>query len=63
MAVQNLLRLEVEALDATQGYLLRGLMIVDGARTEINEHYSTEAAVRTRLGTGWDIWAAQVNSE
>ena len=63
MAVQNLLRLEVEALDATQGYLLRGLMIVDGARTEINEHYGTEAAVRTRLGTGWDIWAAQVNSE
>ena len=63
MAQQNVFKIEVEALDATQGYLLRGLMIVDGARTEINEHFATEAAVRTRLGTGFDIWAAQVDAE
>lgn len=63
MAQRNVLKLDVEALDATQGYLLRGLMIVDGARTEINEHHSTEAALRTRLGTGFDTWAAQVDSE
>ena len=63
MAQENIFKVEVEALDAGQGYLLRGQMIVAGARTEISEHYATEAAVRTRLGTGWDIWAGQVNSE
>lgn len=63
MAQQNVFKAEVEALDATQGYLLRGALTVNGVRTEINEHYSTEAAVRTRLGTGFDAWAAQVNSE
>lgn len=63
MAQQNVFKIEVEALDAAQGYLLRGLMIINGARTEINEHYATEALVRTRLGTGWDIWAAQVDAE
>lgn len=63
MAQQNVFKVEVEALDSTQGYLVRGLMIVDGARQEINEHYSTEAAVRTRLGTGFDVWAAQVDAE
>lgn len=63
MAGQNVFRVEVEALDASQGYLLRGLMIVEGARTEINEHYGLESEVRTRLGTGFDVWAAQVNAE
>lgn len=63
MITKNVLRLEVEALDAGQGYLLRGLMMVDGARTEINEHHATEAVLRTRLGTGFDIWAAQVDAE
>jgi hypothetical protein len=63
MAQQNVFKIEVEALDSTQGYLVRGLMIVAGDRTEINEHYSTEAAVRTRLGTGFDIWAGQVDAE
>lgn len=63
MAQQNVFKIEVEALDAGQGYLLRGLMIVNGDRTEINEHNATEAATRTRLGTGFDTWAAQVDSE
>lgn len=63
MAQENVFKVEVEALDATQGYLVRGLMIVGGARTEINEHYATEALVRTRLGTGFDVWAAQVDAE
>lgn len=63
MAQQNVFKVEVEALDATQGYLVRGLMIVNGNRTEINEHYGTEAAVRTRLGTGFDLWAGQVDAE
>lgn len=63
MAGQNVFRVEVEALDASQGYLVRGLMIVDGASSEINEHYGLESQVRTRLGTGFDVWAAQVNSE
>jgi hypothetical protein len=59
----NTLRLEVEALDAEQGYLLRGKMTINGERTEIAEHYDTEADLRTRLGTGFDIWAAQVDAE
>ena len=63
MAGQNVFRVEVEALDASQGYLVRGLMIVEGARTEINEHYGLESEVRTRLGTGFDVWAGQVNAE
>ena len=63
MVTENVIRLEVEALDANQGYLLRGTMVVAGTRTEINEHFSTEAALRTRLGTGFDFWAGQVNSE
>ena len=63
MAQQNVFKVEVEALDAGEGYLIRGLMIVGGARTEINEHRQLEADVRTRLGTGFDVWAAQVNAE
>lgn len=63
MARENVLKLEVEALDTSQGYLLRGLIIIDKVRTEINEHHATEATLRTRLGTGFDIWAAQVDSE
>ena len=63
MATNNVFKVEVEALDSGQGYLLRGLMIVAGARTEINEHNATEADTRTRLGTGFDAWAAQVDSE
>ena len=62
-ARDNLIRMEVEALDAGQGYLLRAYMNVDGVRTEINEHHATEALVRTRLGTGFDAWAAQVDAE
>ena len=53
----------VEALDAEQGYLLRGKMWVDNALTEINEHYDTEAEVATRLQSGWSFWASQVDSE
>jgi hypothetical protein len=60
---QNVFKVEVQALDATFGYRFTGLMIVDGVRTEINEHYDTEAAVKTRLQSGWDAWAAQVDSE
>jgi hypothetical protein len=63
MAQQNVFKVEVEALDSGQGYLIRGLLIVDGTRTEINEHHATEALVRTRLGTGFDVWAAQVDAE
>jgi hypothetical protein len=59
----NELSLEVKALDSGHGYTLRGVMIVDNVRTMIEEHYATEATLRTRLGTGFDIWAAQVNSE
>jgi len=57
------MNLTIEALDSGQGYLLRGKMWVDSVLTEINEHHATEAALRTRLGTGFDIWAAQVDSE
>jgi hypothetical protein len=63
VAQQNVFKIDIEALDAGQGYLLRGLLIVENARSEINEHHATEASLRTRLGTGFDIWAAQVNSE
>ena len=63
MAQNNVFKVEVEALDSGQGYLIRGLLIVDSTRTEINEHHATEALVRTRLGTGFDIWAAQVDAE
>jgi hypothetical protein len=63
MAQKNMFTAEVEALDSGQGYLLRGTLTVNGARNEINEHFATEAAVRTRLGTGFDLWAAQVDAE
>ena len=63
MAQQNMFSVEVEELDATQGYLVRGTMIVAGVQTVINEHYALESEVRTRLGTGWDLWAAQVDAE
>lgn len=63
MAAANSFNVTVEALDAGQGYLVRGAMFVDGQQTAINEHYATEAEVRTRLGTGFDIWAGQVNAE
>ncbi len=59
----NKFSLEVEALDAGQGYLLRGRMIVNDQITEIREHFATEATLRTRLGTGFDLWAGQVDSE
>lgn len=63
MANGNDFKVEVEALDAGQGYLVRGKMSVNNDITAINEHYATEAEVRTRLGTGFDIWAAQVDAE
>jgi hypothetical protein len=63
MAQENIFKVEVEALDASQGYLFRGLMIVDNVRTDINEHYQLEVDARTRLQTGFDAWAAQVDSE
>jgi hypothetical protein len=63
MAGQNVFKVEVEALDKPSGYLFRGLMIVAGGCTEINEHYSLESETRTRLQTGFDAWAAQVDSE
>ena len=56
-AQQNVFKVEVEALDTGQGYLVRGMIIIGGQRTTINEHFDTEAAVRTRLGTGFDLWA------
>jgi hypothetical protein len=60
---QNVFKIEVQALDATFGYQMTGLMIVDNVRTEINEHYATEAEVSARLTSGWNAWAAQVDSE
>jgi hypothetical protein len=63
MAQENVFKVEVEALDATQGYLFSGLMIVAGSRTEIREHYDTEVEVSSRLQSGWTAWAAQVDSE
>lgn len=63
MANGNDFKVEVEALDAGQGYLVRGKMSVSNDITAINEHYATEAEVRARLGTGFDIWAAQVDAE
>ena len=59
----NVFKIEVQALDPTHGYQLTGLMIVDQVRTEINAHYATEAEVSTRLTSGWNAWAAQVDSE
>lgn len=60
---QNVFKIEVQALDPTYGYQLTGLMIVDGVRTEINEHYSLESEVAARLQSGWAAWAALVDSE
>ena len=59
----NKLILDVEALDSGQGYLLRGTMVINGETTKIHEHYATEAELRTRLGTGFDLWAGQVDAE
>jgi hypothetical protein len=59
----NVFKVEVQALDATFGYQMTGLMIVAGERTEINEHYDLESEVATRLQSGWAAWAAQVDSE
>ena len=60
---ENVFKIEVQGLDATFGYQMTGLMIVDGVRTEINEHYGLESQVATRLQSGWTAWAAQVDSE
>jgi hypothetical protein len=60
---RDIFEVKVEALDAGQGYLLRGQIIIDGVRTEIHEHYALEADARTRMGTGFDLFAAQVDSE
>ena len=61
---REFLNIEVEALDATQGYLVRvkGRDDTNGVR-ELAEHYDTEAATRSRLATVWDWWADQVNAE
>ena len=61
--MDNVFKVEVEALDGGEGYLIRGLIIVAGVRTKINEHRALESEVRTRLGTGFDIWASQVDAE
>lgn len=63
MAQDNVFRIEVEALDAEEGYVIKGLSIVDGARTMINEHRSLRVDVRARLAAGFDAWAAQVDRE
>ena len=60
---ENVFKVEVQALDATFGYQMTGLMIVDGVRQEINEHYDLETQVAARLQSGWTAWAAQVDSE
>lgn len=59
----NVFKVEVQALDPAFGYQMTGLMIVAGERTEINEHYDTELQVETRLQSGWQAWATQVDSE
>jgi len=59
----NVFKIEIQALDPTFGYQMTGMMIVDRERTEINEHYDTEAEVSTRLTAGWNAWAALVDSE
>ena len=57
------IKLEIFALDATFGYTLKGIGVVNGERTEINEHYATEAAMKSRLATLWQWWANQVDAE
>lgn len=58
------LNIDVIALDAGQGYIVRaGGRGNDGTSQVVNEHYSTEAALRTRLATVFDAWAATVNAE
>lgn len=60
----SILKMEVEALDATFGYKVTVLgSVTDGSRYAITEHYATEAEVATRLGTIWSQWAALVDSE
>lgn len=59
----NEFHIEVKALDAGQGYLLIAIGIVDGAHTQLQEHYDTEIEVRDRLATAWQWWADQVDAE
>jgi len=64
----NVFRVEIQALDPTFGYNMSGLIqTTDGqgvkTRTQINEHYDTEAEVDTRLQSGWAAFAAVVDSE
>ncbi len=59
----NAFKVEVQGLDGGFGYTLTGLMIVDGVRTQINEHYALESEVASRLASGWTSWADQVDSE
>lgn len=60
---KNVFKVEVQALDPQFGYQLTGLIIVDGVRTEINEHYDLESEVAARLQSGWTNFASQVDSE
>ena len=55
--------IEVNALDAGNGYVIKARSNIAGDRQEVNEHRATEAEVQARLATLWQWWAGQVDSE
>ena len=59
----NQLHIEVEALDAGNGYVIKAIGIVNGEREMISEHRATEAEVQARLAFVWNWWAARVDAE
>ena len=59
----NDLIINVRALDAGHGYMLGATGTVGGVSHQIEEHYSTESAMKARLATLWQWWANQVDAE
>lgn len=58
------LNIDVYALDAGNGYVVRASGRGGSGQSQlVTEHYATEAALKTRLAAIFDAWAATVDSE